>query len=52
MNKKNYSNAEIEIMYFEKKDVITASGKTDPTGSNNDSEFTPAGSVIDSPLAQ
>lgn len=30
MNKKFYSNAEIDIQYFEKKDVIVASGVTPP----------------------
>ena len=52
MQKKNYNNAEIEIMYFDKKDVITASGKTDPTGTGDDSGFTPdKNSVLDSPLS-
>ena len=40
MHKKNYNNAEIEILFFDKKDVITASG--DPNLENNDSPITPA----------
>lgn len=52
MHKKNYNKAEIEIMYFDKKDVITASGKTDPTGTGDDSGFTPDKySVLNSPLS-
>ena len=51
MHKKKYNSTEIEILYFDKKDIITASG--DPDLGGNDSSLTPANeAVIDSPLAQ
>lgn len=41
MQKKKYLNAKIDILYFDKKDVITASGEIGPGECNNDSTVLP-----------
>lgn len=51
MHKKNYNNAEIEILFFDKKDVITASGE--PGIGNNDSDiYSLHNEVVDKILSQ